>query len=52
MCSMGITNEIRTGKAKSMMKKYRCGHGTTETFCFHNVIQYLELEETLEIVLI
>lgn len=34
-----------------MMDKYRCGHGTSGAFCFHNVIQYLELEETSEIVL-
>lgn len=41
-----ITNEILTVKAK-----YRCGHGTINTFCFHNVIKYLEMEEILKIVL-
>ena len=44
---MGITNEILPVKAKN-----RRGHGTIKAFCFHNVVKYLELEETLEIVLI
>lgn len=45
MYNMGITNEILTVKTKN---KY--GHGTIEAFCFH-IIKYLEMEETLEIVL-
>lgn len=38
MCSMVIINEICIGKVKLMMKKYRCGYGIIEIFCFYNVI--------------
>lgn len=34
-----------------MITKNICSHGAIEAFCLHNVIKYLELEETLQIVL-
>ena len=38
MYSKGITFKILRVKAKSMMNKYSCGHGTTGAFCFYKVM--------------